>query len=190
MAAQIGNLDVVSHFGSQAAFLHNRACDFAGAAAIARNELQRESLTGGARQNALFELAFALLGLGELDEAQALFTAPELVWAPEVGAMPWSAQLRLREGLAQVWLARGDLERARDEAEALLAWGRSLRMAGQSTPAATKFAAARAIYEHIGASGPWLERLGRIETRATLFEEIVKHHGCMRHELLIINAHH
>jgi tetratricopeptide (TPR) repeat protein len=33
--------------------------------------------------------------------------------------MPWSAQLRLREGLAQLWLARGDLERARGEAEAL-----------------------------------------------------------------------
>jgi hypothetical protein len=67
----------------------------------------------------LFELAFAHLGLGELDEAQALFTAPELVWAPDVGAMPWSAQLRLREGLARVWLARGDPGHARGEAEAL-----------------------------------------------------------------------
>jgi len=119
MAAQIGNLDVVSLFGSHAASLHSRAHDFSGAAALARNALRRESLTAGARQNATFELAFAHLGLGEFDEAQALFTAPDLAWPPEVGAMPWSAQLRLREGLAQVWLARGALERARGEANAL-----------------------------------------------------------------------
>jgi tetratricopeptide (TPR) repeat protein len=121
VATQIGNLDVVSLFGSHAAFLHTRAYDFAGAAALARNALRRESLTAGARQNVSFELAFAHLGLGELDEAQALFTAPDLAWSPEVGAMPFSAQLRLREGRAQVCLARGDVERARREANTLQA---------------------------------------------------------------------
>jgi len=35
--------------------------------------------------------------------------------------MPWSGQLRFRQGLARVWLARGDLARARDEAAALQA---------------------------------------------------------------------
>jgi hypothetical protein len=68
----------------------------------------------------MFRLAFALIGLDELDEAYAAFTAPQLAMATE-GAMPWSRQLRLRQGLAQVWLARGDLDRARDEAEALRA---------------------------------------------------------------------
>jgi hypothetical protein len=119
MATQIGNLDAVSLFGSEVAFLHGRAHDFSGAAALARHALRRESLTAGARQNATFELAFAHLGLGELDEAHALFTAPDLAWPPEVGAMPWSAQLRLREGLSEVWLRRGDLKRARGELCAL-----------------------------------------------------------------------
>jgi tetratricopeptide (TPR) repeat protein len=119
MATQIGNLDIVGLFGSQAALLHGRAHDFAGAAVLARQALRRATLTAGARQNASFELAFAHLGLGELDEAQALFTAPDLAWPPDVGAMPFPAQLRLREGLAQVWLARGDLEQARSEAHAL-----------------------------------------------------------------------
>jgi tetratricopeptide (TPR) repeat protein len=119
MAAQIANLDSVSHFESHAASLRSRAYDFSGAAALARKELSHESLTADTRQNASFELAFAHLGLGELDEAQALFTAPALAWPPEVGAMPWSAKLRLREGLAQAWRARGDLQRAGSEATAL-----------------------------------------------------------------------
>ena len=106
---------------SEAASLHNEAFDFAGAAAIAREELLQEALTDAARQSAMFELAFALLGLGKLDEAYATFTAPQLARAAEGPAMPWSWQLRLRQGLAQVWLARGDLDRARGEAEALQA---------------------------------------------------------------------
>jgi hypothetical protein len=101
--------------------LHAEAFDFAGAAAIAREELLQERLTDSARQGAMFELAFALLGLGKHDEAFATFTAPQLAAAAEGPAMPWSGQLRLRQGLARVWLARGDLDRARDEAEALQA---------------------------------------------------------------------
>jgi tetratricopeptide (TPR) repeat protein len=119
MATQIGNLDVVSLFGSQAASLHGHAQDFSGAATLARDALRRASLTADTRQNASFELAFAHLGLGELDEAQALFIAPELDWPPDVAAMPFSAQLRLCEGRARVCLARGDLERAHSEANAL-----------------------------------------------------------------------
>ena len=106
---------------SEAAALHAEAFDFAGAAAIAREELLQEGLTDSARQGAMFELAFALLGLGKLDEAFATFTAPQLAAAAEGPAMPWSGKLRLRQGLAQMWLARGDLERARGEAEALQA---------------------------------------------------------------------
>lgn len=106
---------------SEAAALHADAFDFAGAAAIARDELLQEGLTDAARQGALFQLAFALLGLGKVDEASATFAAPELATAAPGTAMPWSGQLRLRQGLAQVWLARGDLDRARGEAEALQA---------------------------------------------------------------------
>lgn len=104
---------------SEAAALHAEALDFAGAAAIAREELRQEGLTDSARQAAMFQLAFALLGLGEVDQAFSTFTAPELASAAEGTAMPWSGQVRLRQGLARVWLARGDLDRARGEAEAL-----------------------------------------------------------------------
>ena len=114
-----------NHFASllrsEAATLHVEAFDFAGAAAIARAELRQEALTDSARQSALLQLAFALLGLGKLDEAYAAFAAPQLAQAAEGPAMPWSWQLRLRQGLAQVWLARGDLDRAHGEAEALRA---------------------------------------------------------------------
>lgn len=106
---------------SEAAALRAEAFDFAGAAAIARGELQHEGLTDAARQGALFELAFALLGLGKLDEASATFAAPELSATAEGTAMPWAGRLRLRQGLARLRLARGALDRARDEAEALQA---------------------------------------------------------------------
>jgi predicted ATPase/DNA-binding winged helix-turn-helix (wHTH) protein len=119
--AQIGELHFSTLLRSEAASLHAEAFDFAGAAAIAREALLQEALTDAARQSALFQLAFALLGLGKLDEAYAAFTTPYLVRAAEGPAMPWSGKLRLRQGLAQVWLARGDLDRARGEAEALQA---------------------------------------------------------------------
>ena len=70
----------------------------------------------------MFELAFALLGLGKLDEAYAAFTAPELVRAAEIaGHAVVRAGSACAKGSAQVWLARGDLDRARREAEALQA---------------------------------------------------------------------
>lgn len=118
ISAQSGHRHSASLLMSERASLHIEAFDFAGAAAIARAELQQEALTEAARQGAMFRLAFALIGVGKLDEAYAAFTAPELAGATE-GAMPWSRQLRLRQGLAQVWLARGDLDRARGEADAL-----------------------------------------------------------------------
>src|SRR5262249_7731810 len=95
------------------------ALDFAGGAAIAREELGSPSLTQAGRQRAMSELAFALLGLGELDEAYAAFTAPQLVVAASIEEMTWSGQVLLRRGLGQLWLARGKLDRAGREAEAL-----------------------------------------------------------------------
>jgi len=114
-----------NHFASllrsEVASLHIEAFDFERAAAIAREELLQEVLTDSARQSAMFQLGFALLGLGKLDEAYATLSAPELAQAAEGPAMPWSWKLRLLQGLTQVWLARGDLDRARREAEALQA---------------------------------------------------------------------
>jgi hypothetical protein len=118
VAAQSGHLPWASLLRLEAASLHTEALDFAGAASIAREELRGQSLAQAGRQRAMFELAFALLGLGELDEAYALFTAPELM-AAGIDAMPWSGQVLLRCGLGQLWLARGRLDRARAEAEAL-----------------------------------------------------------------------
>jgi hypothetical protein len=119
--AQIGRLHFSSLLKSTAAKLHTEAFDFAGAAAIARGELAQVGLTDAARQTAMFRLASALLGLGKLDDAYAAFSAPQLSRSAEGPAMPWSAQLSLRQGLAQVWLARGNLDRARGEAESLRA---------------------------------------------------------------------
>jgi hypothetical protein len=107
IAAQTGHPHLASLLRSQVASLHTEALDFAGAAAIAREELLRQSLTDGVRQSASFELAFALLGLNQLDEAYTAFTAPQLKWAAGIAAMAWSRQVRLHQGLAQVWLARG-----------------------------------------------------------------------------------
>src|SRR5262245_6919737 len=121
VANQSGHVHLASFLRSQEAALHNDAFDFTGAAAIARQELQRPSLTDRGRQTAMFALAFALLGLGQLDEAYAAFTAPQLMWAAEVTSMAWPEQIYLRHGLGQVWLARGDLDRARREAEAFRA---------------------------------------------------------------------
>ena len=49
----------------------------------------------------------------------ALFTAPDLAWPAEAGAMPWSAQLRLREGPCGGGSHAATLKRARGEARAL-----------------------------------------------------------------------
>ncbi len=119
VGAPINHLHFSSLLRSEAASLHAEALDFAGAAAIAGDELRLEGLTDAARQSAMFQLAFALLGLGKVDEAFATLTAPELGSAAEGSAMPWSGQLRLRQGLARLWLARGDFDRARGDAETL-----------------------------------------------------------------------
>jgi tetratricopeptide (TPR) repeat protein len=121
VGAQNGYRHSASLLMSERAALHIEAFDFAGAAAIAREELLQEALTEAARQGAMIQLAFALLGLGKLDEAYAAFTAPQFAQAAAGPAMPWSRHLQLHRGLAQVWLARGDLDRARGEAEALQA---------------------------------------------------------------------
>jgi len=70
VANQIGHVHLACILRSEAASLHSEAFDFPSAAAIAREELQRPWLTDRARPSAMFALAFALLGLGRLDEAQ------------------------------------------------------------------------------------------------------------------------
>jgi DNA-binding winged helix-turn-helix (wHTH) protein/tetratricopeptide (TPR) repeat protein len=119
IGVEVGRGHLSSLLRSQVASLRVQACDFAGAVAIARSELRRKPLTAEARRHAMFELALALLGLGALDEALAAFTAPQVVRRGDVSALPWTEQVRLRHGLAQLWLARGELVKARDEAEAL-----------------------------------------------------------------------
>jgi hypothetical protein len=119
MAAQRGHLPWASLFRLEAASLRAEALDFAGAAAIAREELREQSLTQAGSQRAMFELAFAQLGLGELDQAYAMFSAPPLMAAAGIETMAWPGQVLLRRGLGQLWLARGDLGRARGEADAL-----------------------------------------------------------------------
>jgi DNA-binding winged helix-turn-helix (wHTH) protein/tetratricopeptide (TPR) repeat protein len=119
VAVQIGHGHLSSILRSQVASLRVQACDFAGAAAIARKELRRQPLTAGARRHAMLELGVALLGLGALDEALDAFRAPQVVRTADVSALPWVERVLLRHGLARVWLARGELAKARDEAEAL-----------------------------------------------------------------------
>jgi DNA-binding winged helix-turn-helix (wHTH) protein/tetratricopeptide (TPR) repeat protein len=119
MAAQSGHAPWGSLLRLEAASLHTEALDFAGAAAITREELRGRSLTPAGGQRAMIELAFALLGLGELDEAYAAFTAPQLLVPAGIETMAWSGQVLLRHGLGQLWLARGKADRAQREAEAL-----------------------------------------------------------------------
>jgi DNA-binding winged helix-turn-helix (wHTH) protein len=119
MAAQSGHRPWASLLRLKGASLHSEALDFAGAAAIAREELQDRSLTQASSQLAMFELAFALLGLGELDEAHAAFTAPQLVAGAGTEAMAWAGQVLLCRGIGDLWLARGEFDRAHREGEAL-----------------------------------------------------------------------
>src|SRR5262249_30011865 len=101
IAVDVGHGHLSSILRSQVASLRVLACDSTGAAAIARKELERKPPTLGARRRATFELAFALLGLGALDEALAAFTAPQIVRTGDVSALPWAEQVRLRHGLTQ-----------------------------------------------------------------------------------------
>lgn len=119
IGVEVGHGHLSSLLRSQVASLRIHACDFTGAAAIARSELRRKALTAEARRRAVFELGFACLGLGEHDEALAAFRAPQIVRRGNVSALPWAEQVRLHHGLAHVWLGRGELAKARDEAEAL-----------------------------------------------------------------------
>ena len=122
MAAQVGHGSWASMLQSEEAFLYAEAFGFDAAAGIARAELAQPWLPRTARFRAMVELGVALLGLGKLDEAYAAFTTPELVRAAEIAAIPWSdGVVRMRHALAQVWLARGELDRARREAESLQA---------------------------------------------------------------------
>jgi tetratricopeptide (TPR) repeat protein len=122
MATQIGHRSWASILRSEEASLHAEGFDFVTAAAIAREELAQNSLATIARHRATVELGVALLGLGNLEEAYAAFTSPELVRAAELAAIPWFEQVvRMRHGIARVWLARGDLERARHAAESFQA---------------------------------------------------------------------
>ncbi|HSP99167.1 MAG TPA: hypothetical protein VL049_18250, partial [Candidatus Dormibacteraeota bacterium] len=119
MAAQIGQRSWASILRSEEASLSAEAFAFDAAAAIAREELAQPSLPSIARHRAMVELGGALLGLGQLAEAYAALTMPELLRASETAAITFPEQVRLRHGLAQMWSARGDLERARREAESL-----------------------------------------------------------------------
>ncbi len=157
IAADVGHGHLGSILRSQVASLRAQACDFAGATAIASKELQRKPLTAMARRSAMFELAFALLGLGALDEALAAFTAPQTV-GKGVSGLPWPEQVRLRHGLAQVWLARGEFAKARAEAEAL-----------HGLAAAADEPAARAVAAQALAEIALLE--GRLEPADAALEE-------------------
>jgi tetratricopeptide (TPR) repeat protein len=121
MAVQIGHGSWASILRSEEAFLSTEAFAFDTAAAIASEEQAQSSLPSTARHRAMVELGVARLGLGQLDEAYAGLTTPVLVQAVETGAITWRERVRLRHGLAQVWAARGDLDRARREAESLQA---------------------------------------------------------------------
>src|SRR5262249_46375009 len=121
IGAPTSQVHFLSLLRSAKAALHAEAFDFAGAAAIARDELQGEPTADIAIQTAMLQLAFALIGLGQLNEAYAAFTAPYLVQAAAGPTMAWAEKVRVRQGLAQVWLGRGDLDRARAEAEAFAA---------------------------------------------------------------------
>jgi len=119
MAAQIGQRSWASILRSEEASLNIEALTFDVAAAIARDELAQPSLPTTARLRALVELGAALLGLGQIDEAYAALTMPELLQAAAAAAIPWPDQIRRRHGVARVWFARGDFARARGEAESL-----------------------------------------------------------------------
>jgi len=134
MAERIGHRSWVSILRLDEAFVYAEAFGFDRALAIAREELAESALPITARHLATVELGVALLGLGEIDESYAALTTPELVRAAENRTIPWAEQVvRTRYALAQVWLARGALDRARREAESLQAF---VHTAEEPTPRA------------------------------------------------------
>ena len=95
--------------------LHAQAFDFAGARQICQQTLVR-AREGYPRFLTLIMLGEAHLGLGELDLAEECFE--EVVERSEAGPfrLDWIFHLPLYHGRSDLWLRRGDLDRARQDA--------------------------------------------------------------------------
>jgi tetratricopeptide (TPR) repeat protein len=89
--------------------------DFAGARELARETLVR-AREGFPRFITLIALGEAHLGLGELDRASDCFE--EVVARSKAGPfrLDWIFHLPLYRGLSELWIQRGEFDRARDEA--------------------------------------------------------------------------
>jgi tetratricopeptide (TPR) repeat protein len=95
--------------------LHAQALDFTGAREICQQTLVR-AREGSPRFLTLIMLGEAHLGLGELDLAMECFE--EVVERSEAGPfrLDWIFHLPLYHGRAELWLRRGDHDRARQDA--------------------------------------------------------------------------
>jgi DNA-binding winged helix-turn-helix (wHTH) protein/tetratricopeptide (TPR) repeat protein/energy-coupling factor transporter ATP-binding protein EcfA2 len=94
--------------------LHAQALDFAGARQICQQTLVR-AREGTPRFLTLIMLGESHLGLGELDVAEECFE--EVVQRSEAGPfrLDWIFHLPLYHGRTELWLRRGDYDRARQE---------------------------------------------------------------------------
>ena len=95
--------------------LHAQAFDFAGARQICQQTLVR-AREGSPRYLTLIMLGESHLGLGELDLAEECFT--EVVERSEAGpfTLDWIFHLPLYHGRSELWLRRGEYDRARQDA--------------------------------------------------------------------------
>jgi DNA-binding NarL/FixJ family response regulator len=135
-------------------------------------------LRGGTRL-AVGDAVEALVGVGRLDEAQALLGRFERYATPED---VWAASALLR-GEALILLAQGDAEAARDAAadaatgfeaagfpfdrgRSLLVAGDALRRMGERRQAADQLETAKELFAQLGAA-LWLERAEREQRRAS-----------------------
>jgi DNA-binding winged helix-turn-helix (wHTH) protein/tetratricopeptide (TPR) repeat protein len=106
-------------FGLELAWLHLHAFDYQQALLLCEREFNRAQQLryGPGQQLSLVLLGDAHLGLGEYGPALQCFTeASSLAEAPG-RPTDWSLQLPLHQGLGECYLAKGDLDGARREAE-------------------------------------------------------------------------
>jgi tetratricopeptide (TPR) repeat protein len=119
MAERNGNRAWARVFRFAMAWVHEQAFDFEGARTLCEHELEqaREPLLG--QFLGLIVLGTAYLGLGKHDHALTAFS--EVTMRLDEGhiLMDWILRMPLQRGLSEYWLARGDPERARHEADLL-----------------------------------------------------------------------
>ncbi len=143
------------------AMIHCEAFDFAGASALCQINvpLVRATQVKLAMQRSLLTIGVAEMGLGNYDRALEALLEMRALYEDTAAPLAWYWRIYMHGALSELWLARGDVAAARQEAE----WFRELsdRNADQAWQARARQTSARVAL----GGGDWA-RAGREITEA------------------------